>query len=188
MKPGNEEMKDRTTSPTSEPLRYSVRRNRGTSDFPHYRSELSHLLVIELQPTDIVTLEETDRLFAAYQASAVRASEDEEFAIRGRWRLDNQCWIATCKEIGQELSEEDAVLFIGPYEYCGAVKVSAGAVFANPQRLLEFDKDTIRLQSSKTKSGLFLDLFEEDSVWFIELVAWGEWKISVEKQINNHLT
>jgi len=38
--------------------------------------------------------------------------------------------------------------------------------------LLEFDQNTVSLQSASTESGLFLDLFEQDSEWRIELVVW----------------
>ena len=33
----------------------------------------------------------------------------------------------------------------------------------------------------KVQAELFLDLFEEESEWFVELVVWGQWKALAER-------
>jgi hypothetical protein len=89
-------------------------------------------------------------------------------------------WLDFCRCLEEKLVDEKAVLFAGPYEFCGGLNVSVDRALNAVIPLLEFDENTVRLQSTSSESGLFLDLFEQDSEWLIELVVWGHWKMMAE--------
>ncbi len=59
-----------------------VRRNKGRTEHPYYATELSHALKTEVHSTDILDLEETDRLFtssALEKKRALLSSSDTNF-------------------------------------------------------------------------------------------------------------
>jgi len=158
-------------------LQLLVRRNRGRTEYQYYATELSHLLRAEVLTNDILDLEQTDRIFSAHRAQSVRTNKEAGFAIRKRWNYKPiDPWLCACRYLGKKLQGEASVLFVGPYEFCGAVKVDADRALGAAAPLLEFDRDTVGLQSATMESGLYLDLFEEDSERLVELVVWGQWK------------
>lgn len=158
-----------------------VRRNKGRTDHPYYATELAHVLKAGIRPGDILDLEQTDHLFAAHRDQSVRSNKEIGFAFKKKWKYEPTTeWLVLCRCLEERLRSETAVLFAGPYEYCGAVKVDASRALNAAIPLLEFDRNTVRLQSVSSESGLFLDLFEQDSEWFIELVVWGQWKRMAE--------
>jgi hypothetical protein len=149
---------------------------------PSYATELSHLLKAEIHPSDILALEETDSFLSIHHAQAGRSAKEKGFAFKKTWRYKPLAtWTNLCRELGEKLCEVPAVLFVGPYEFCGGVKVKAGRALNAAPSLLEFDRDTVTLQSFSMESGLFLDLFEENSEWFVELAVWGAWKVLAEE-------
>ena len=95
--------------------------------------------------------------------------------------LPPRTWQTCCKRIGDSLGDEKAILFVGPFTYCGAIRVEVNRALANLEPLLSFDGDTVSLQSANSDAGLYLDKFEEDSVWQVELVAWGAWQTEAGK-------
>lgn len=158
-------------------LELLVRRNKGRMEHPYYATELAHVLRTEVRPTDILDLEETDRLFTRHRDQSVRSSKEKGFAFRKVWKYEpRDCWLGSCQCLQERLRGEPAVLFAGPYEFCGGLKLEADRALNAAELLLEFDLNTVRLQSPTSESGLFLDLFEQDSEWLIELVVWGQWK------------
>lgn len=168
--------------PRSGKLGLLVRRNKGRTEHPYYATELSHLLKIEIRPTDVLGLEDTDRLFAIHRAHSIRSTKEPDFAFRKVWKYEPAAvWLRTCQCLEERLQRELAVLFAGPYEFCGGLRVGADRALKAVIPLLEFDQNTVGLQSVSSESGLFLDLFEQDSEWLIELVAWGQWKTLAEE-------
>jgi hypothetical protein len=168
-------------NPTSGKLGLLIRRNKGRTEYPYYATELAHLLKTEVRPSDILDLEETDRLFAVHRDQSVRSSKNDEFAFKKMWKHKPTIpWLDVCRCIGEKLGGETAVLFAGPFEFCGGVKVSTSVALKAVIPLLEFDQNTVRLQSVSSESGLFLDVFEEESEWLAELVVWGQWKQMAE--------
>jgi len=158
-----------------------VRRNKGRTEHPYYATELSHALKTEVRPSDILGLEETDLLFTRHRDQSVRSGKEPGFSFRKRWKYEQKdAWLALCRCLEERLRGEPAVLFAGPYEFCGGLKLSADRALGATVPLLEFDQNTVRLQSPSSESGLFLDLFEQNSEWLIELVVWGQWKAIVE--------
>lgn len=154
-----------------------VRRNKGRVEYPYYATELSHLLEIEINQSDVLELEETDRLSSTHLAEAAQSNKEAGFAFKKTWKYKPlDLWSNFCRNLGKELFGEPAVLFVGPYEFCGGLKVNAETALSHAASLLEFDKDTVCLHSVTTDSGLYLDLYEEHSEWFVELVVWGQWK------------
>jgi hypothetical protein len=168
-------------NPTPGKLGLLVRRNKGRTEHPYYATELAHVLKVEVRPSDILDLEETDCLFAAHRDQSVKSSKEIDFAFKKMWKYEpTTVWLGLCRCLEEKLRGETAVLFAGPYEYCGAVKVAAARALNAAIPLLEFDRNTVRLQSASSESGLFLDLFEQESEWLIELVVWGQWKQMAE--------
>jgi hypothetical protein len=168
-------------NPKPAKLELLVRRNKGRTEHPYYATELAHVLRTEVCPTDILDLEQTDRLFAAHRDQSVRSSKEVDFAFKKVWKYQpTAVWLGLCQCLEEKLRGEMAVLFAGPYEFCGGLKVGVDRALNAAIPLLEFDQDTIRLQSVSSDSGLFLDLFEQDSEWLIELVVWGQWKALAE--------
>jgi hypothetical protein len=158
-------------------LKLLVRRNKGRTEHSYYATELSHVLKTEVRPVDILDLEETDRLFSHYCDQAHRSSKELGFAFRKVWKYDPTApWLASCRCLEEKLRGEPAVLFAGPYEFCGGVKVDLDRALRAVASILEFDRDTVQLESPSSESGLFLDLFEEKSDRLIELAVWGDWK------------
>ena len=162
-------------------LELLIRRNKGRTEYPYYATELSHLLKTRVHPADILDIEETDRFFLLHQAQAVRASKEPGFAFEKTWKYEpKDLWLNKCQSLAEELRGEPVVLFAGPYEFCGGVKTDADVVLNAAVAVLEFDRDTVRLQSASSESGLFLDIFEQESDRLIELVVWGQWKALAE--------
>jgi hypothetical protein len=158
-------------------LELLVRRNKGRMEHPYYATELSHVLKTEMRPVDVLSLEETDRLFFRHREQSVRSSKEPGFAFKKVWKYEpTDSWLTSCRCLEDKLRAEPAALFAGPYEFCGGVKVDVGRALKAVIPILEFDRDTVRLQSLSSESGLFLDLFEENSHWLLELAAWGQWK------------
>lgn len=162
-------------------LELLVRRNKGLTEHPYYATELSHLLKVDISPSDILTLEETDRAFSIHRSHSLRSSKDMSFAFRKKWKRDPVShWLRACLCLAEKLHDDSAILFAGPYDLCGAVKIRAERALTEALPLLEFDLNTVRLESPSSEAGLFLDLFEEDMEWFIELAVWGYWKSLAE--------
>jgi len=162
-------------------LELLVRRNKGRTEHPYYATELSHLLKTEVRPTDILDLEETDCLFTRHRDQSIRSGKEPDFAFRKVWKYEpKDSWLGSCHCLEEKLRGEPAVLFVGPYEFCGGVKVGVDRALSAAIPILEFDQNTVRLQSLSSESGLFLDMFEENSEWLIELVVWGQWKAMAE--------
>ena len=68
-----------------------------------------------------------------------------------------------------------------PYEFCGGLRVAADRALKEAASILEFDQNTVRLQATGSESGLYLDKYEQNSGWLIELVVWGYWKLFGER-------
>lgn len=151
-----------THQPTK--LELLVRRNKGRTEHQYYTTELSHLLRKHIEANEILDLEETDRLLSIHRESARRMSKELNFVFRKTWKfLPTWPWSVACSRLASVLIGQPAVLFVGPYEFCGAVKVDADRALKEVAPLLDFDKDTVNLQSCAPESGLCLDLFEENS-------------------------
>jgi hypothetical protein len=154
-----------------------VRQNKGRTQYPYYATELSHVLKMGVRPIEILDLEQTDRLFSVHRAQSMQRSTEPDLAARKVWNYEPvTVWLSTCKCVEERLRGEQAVLFAGPFEFCGAVKLSVDQALTAALSLLEFDQNSIRLQAVSSESGLFLDVFEEASEWRTELVVWGQWK------------
>lgn len=165
-------------------LEILVRKNRGRTEHKYYTTELSHRLKLQISPADVLDLEETDRIAAIYYSQAKRAYEEQGFAYACIWGYEPiALWFEACRRLGEKLYGQPAVLFVGPYEYCGAVRVSAHSVLNEVASLLEFDRDSVALKSATADSGLLLDLYEEGAERLVELVAWGEWEKLAMQQV-----
>lgn len=157
-------------------LELLTRKNEGRREHPYYLTELSHILKHPLDEGDLFDLETTDRLFSQYSDRSRQEVPDSN--LKKIWPHDpSSNWIRVCLCLAEQLGGEEVVLFAGPYTACGAIRTKAEYPLVNAASVLAFDRDTVMMQSSNSDSGLYLDLYEEDSSWWIELKVWGEWRM-----------
>jgi hypothetical protein len=155
-----------------------VRQNEAKRGHPYYLTELSHILKHSITKDDLFDLETTDKLFS----QSNDACKDSQLALQKTWpQHPNLAWTRICFCLAEQLGPEPVVLFAGPYNLCGAVRTKAEYPLVNAPAVLEFDKDTLSMQSLNSNGGLYLDLYEEDFVWWIELKVWGDWHARAEK-------
>lgn len=153
-----------------------ARENRGRTEFKTYVAELAGLLKLNIADSDRLDLETTDRLFAVQVKLSQESKLQPQHCFQKTWAYEPiKVWSDVCASIGDALRGLAGVLFVGPYEYCGAIKVSPEQTLQVASPLLSFDGDTLNLGALDGCSGLCLDKFEESSEWRVELVVWGEW-------------
>jgi hypothetical protein len=63
-------------------LELLVRRTKGRMEHPYYATELSHVLKTEMRPVDVLSLEETDRLFFVIVNSQLEAARNRASHLR----------------------------------------------------------------------------------------------------------
>jgi hypothetical protein len=167
---------DESTHSRQRRIQLLVRQNRGQRDFKTYVEELSGLLKVEIADTDRLDLEATDRLFAAHTKWCQESTHQPQHCFQKTWTYEpTSLWSGECARTGGALRGLTGVLFVGPYEYCGAIRVAPERALKVAPSLLDFDGNTLNLAALDGRSGLYLDKFEEHSEWFVELVVWGEW-------------
>ena len=114
-----------------EKLELLIRQNKGRVEHPYYSIELSHILKIDIHPTDILDLQQTDLLFDLHQAQSVRGNEEKDFGFKKVWRYEPKTtWVCLCDCLKEKLLNEAAVLFAGPFEFCGGLKIHADCVLS----------------------------------------------------------
>ena len=154
-----------------------IRKNEARREHLYYLSELSHILKQSVTDGELFDLETTDKLFSQYKKSSL----EPKTALQKTWPLHpNSVWARVCSCLAQKLRNEPAVLFVGPYNLCGAVRTRAEHPLLNAIALLEFDKDTLSMQSLSSDGGLYLDLYEENSSERVEMKVWGTWRSLAE--------
>jgi hypothetical protein len=153
-------------------IELQVRRNEARREHSYYLTELSHILKHAVAEEDLLDLETTDKLFSQF----ADASKDSQTTPRRAWPAQPSLpWMSVCSCLAGQLGAEPLVLFVGPYNLCGAARTRAEYPLLNASSLLEFDKDTLSMQSLNSDGGLYLDLYEENAQRYIELKIWGGW-------------
>jgi hypothetical protein len=157
-------------------LELLVRRNEGKREHPYYLTEISHVLKHPIGEVDLLDLDKTDQLFSEYTDHSRKATPDS--SLKKIWpHHPSLNWIRVCFCLAEQLGSEEVILFAGPYTVCGAVRTKAEYPLVNAASVLAFDRDTVMMQSLNSDSGFYLDLYEENSAWWIELKIWGEWRL-----------
>jgi hypothetical protein len=157
-------------------LQLLVRQNRGRTEFRTYIGELAGVLEAKIADSDRLDLQTTDQLFAAHVNGRQESTQQPQRYFQKTWTyMPIRVWSGECARIGAALRGIHGILFVGPYKYCGAIKVDSERALQVAQSLLDFDGDTLSLGTLEGSSGLYLDKFEEHSEWFVEFVVWGEW-------------
>jgi hypothetical protein len=137
---------------------------------------LAGLLKLEIADSDRLDLEATDHLFAAHTKRCQESKQQPQLYFQKTWTYEPAgAWSNECARAGDALRGVTGAIFVGPYEYCGAIRVAPERALQVAPSLLNFDGDTLNLAALDGYSGLYLDKFEEHSEWFVELVVWGEW-------------
>jgi hypothetical protein len=157
-----------------------IRKNEAKREHPYYLTELSHALKQTMGEQDLLGLEITDSLSSQFDKGARR--DDPESTLKNTWPSEPRSrWIRVCFCLAKKIGSEEVALFAGPYSACGAVRTKAEHPLVNAISVLTFDRDTLRLQSLSSDSGLYLDLHEENTAWWIELKVWGDWCSSAKE-------
>ena len=151
-----------------------ARKNLARKEHPYYLTELSHVLKYPIPHEDVLNLETTDKLFSRFDNGT--SCNDPKSSLKNKWPFDpTSRWIRICFCLAEQLGSEQVALFAGPYTTCGAVQTKAEYPLTNAFAVLEFDRDTVRMQSLNSDSGLYLDWYEENAARWIELKVWGNW-------------
>lgn len=167
---------DESTFSRQRRLQLLVQQNRGRTDFKTYVEELASLLNMEISDPDRLDLEATDQLFAAHTKGCQESMHQPQRCFQKSWPYEpTEVWSSECVRIGGALRGVAGVLFVGPYDYCGAIRVVPEQALKVARLLLDFDGDALSLGALDGCAGLYLDKFEEHSNWFVELVVWGDW-------------
>lgn len=149
-----------------------LRQNEARREHPYYLTELSHILKHPVTEDDLFDLETTDKLFAR----STDVCKDSQSILQKTWpRQPISGWMRVCFCLAEQLGSEPVALFAGPYKLWGAIRTAAENPLVNAAAVLEFDKDTLSIQSLNTDGGLYLDLYKDKLSWSIELKVWGEW-------------
>lgn len=157
-------------------LHLLVRQNRGRTEFKTYVEDLAALLKVRIADSDRFDLEATDQLFAAHMKARQESMQHQQRYFQKTWPYEpTRVWLGECARTGGALLGLTGVLFVGPYEYCGAIRVDPERALQVAPSLLDFDHDMLNLGALDSCSGLYLDKYEEHSELFVELAVWGEW-------------
>jgi hypothetical protein len=151
-----------------------ARKNLAKREHPNYLSELSSVLKHPITEENLLDLETTDQLFGRFNEGT--AWNDPQSSLKCRWSFNpTSRWIRICFCLAKQLGSEEVALFAGPYSRCGAVRTKAECPLTNAPAVIEFDRDTVRLQSLTSNAGLYVDWYEESGDRWIELKVWGDW-------------
>lgn len=160
--------------------------NRGRTEFKTYVEELARLLELEIADSDRLDLEATDRLFAAHVNLSQEDKHQPQHCFQKTWANEpREVWSGICVRVGGALRGIRGILFVGPYQYCGAITVDVEQVLQVAPALLNFDGNTLNLAAMDGHSGLFLGRYEERSEWLVEFVVWGEWAQAIAPAIGD---
>src|SRR5579863_4776291 len=113
-----------STNPRQSRLRLLARQNRGRTEYKTYFADLTLLLKTDLADSDKLDLVETDRLFAAHVKLYQESKRHPQcYFQKTRTYEPAIAWSRVSAEAGRALHGSEGILFIGPFEYCGAIKV-----------------------------------------------------------------
>jgi hypothetical protein len=116
----------RSTPPKLELL---VRSNRGRVEFKTYKDDLEKILGVDISAQDLLDLESTDQLFAQWRIARENQSTSSKLTFSKTWQYEpSRVWLSECLRVTGSLERATAVLFVGPYKYCGAVIVKTEQV------------------------------------------------------------
>lgn len=150
--------------------------NRGRAEFKTYFEDLERLLAARITDRDRLDLETTDQLFAGYTKGFQESRDQSQHYFQKTWTYEpTGVWTGECDRVCDALAGHVGILFAGPYQYCGAIRVAPQRAVRAAASLLDFDLNTLRVGTFDARSGLYVDKYEEHSNWFIEFVVWGEW-------------
>ncbi len=154
------------------------RKNAGKLASADYLHGLSIALRRPVIEDDLLGLEATDTLIARFNADAAQIGPNQ--ALSKTWTYKpTRVWTSVCLCLANMLRLEDATLFVGQFDICGAVRTRAGCPLENADAVIKFDGDTLRIQAASLDGGLYIDLYrEEGSDQAVELKVWGKWALS----------
>lgn len=150
----------------------AVRRQRGVSLMLSYLAAVSDAVGRAVTPSNLLSLEATDRLFAAYADQFSRCSaggvdchcvrvpnEQAPALFRALERMGHTAGAGLVAEFGRD------------HEGIGAVRMTSEELFGAAPALLRIDRDHVRAISLDASQGLLIDRLDRERQ--IELWMWG---------------
>jgi hypothetical protein len=166
--------KEMNTRERKERLSNLVRENEGRKRASAYLSGLSRALQEDLSQGALLSLWETDVLFALWKKGFGSAGEGTMPAVRKQFDAQESGAVQELlKFFAPLVSDPQAVLFVRDFEVCGAIRVHAHCALLRALDLLSFDGDSVYLLGSTGRDGYLLDKYEHDGLK-LEMVFWGE--------------
>jgi hypothetical protein len=159
----------------SDHLHLAARAQRGRNLAPGVLEALSAASRQTLSVENLLPLDQTDNLFAAYSDAFHKclAGEKPHMYLRTA-QAELSAIFSRLEHIGACLRDKYVVLFSRDFLYTGAVKVPASPFFAAAEALLRLEVDDLRAASSDGSQGLLVDSLERENE--LELWCWGdEW-------------
>jgi hypothetical protein len=162
------------TSPGSrrDELGLRIRRERGRHLAPALLDSLATLTGQPFSNADLLSLEETDRLFHQYSSSFQRCVDGK--ASHRNVRLpgaEANLVFAEVERIGTRARDSHIAFFSKQSEYTGAIRIATMYFFASAERLLAIEVDHLRVSSLDGEQGLLIDSLEREDE--VELWCWG---------------
>lgn len=126
-----------------------------------------------LSTGNLLPLEQTDNLFAAYTDAFHKCVRGEmpHLYLRSP-RADARSLLSRLVHVGTWLDNDDVVMFNRLFSDTGAVKMPAAPFFAAVEALLLLEVDDLRAASSDGSQGLLVDSLDHENA--LDLWCWGE--------------
>ena len=128
-----------------------------------------------LSAENLLPLDQTDTLFAAYSDAFQKCSAGEKAHVYLRTApAESRAVFSRLEHMGAGLRDRHVLLFNRDFLYTGAVKVPARPFFTAAEALLRLEVDDLRAASWDGSQGLLVDSLERENE--LELWCWGdEW-------------
>ena len=158
-------------------LELEARRNKGKRLITQLCDHLTRTLEARIDPSALLELDESDRLFSEYSARFRECQEQPSGCLIRRLDQGNPPFeLALANELAHAL-DDTVILFPSEWEYTGAVRVQAGTVLRRALHFLEVDGEEIRMMTPDGANGLLLELYTEPlpgrSTVTFRLWLWG---------------
>jgi hypothetical protein len=152
-----------------------ARESRGRFARPAFLDGLSRILNRTVDPKELVSLPETDRILGAYRKGYEATVRDSALAYRSHFSIEQIGRVLQLAGfLAKRLSGERVFLLTKQSEYCGAIQLNAEGVLKRTQEVIAFDGDSLCILSMDHQNGLLIDYNPDDRDWNYEVAVWGD--------------
>jgi hypothetical protein len=156
----------------SDVLHLAARKQRGRMLAPAVLESLSAAVQQTLSAGNLLSLEQTETLFAAYTDAFDTCVRGERPHVYLRSSRDDARALLSRLVHGGRWLDDDVVMFNRHSSYTGAVKMPAAPFFAAAETLLLLEADDLRAASPDGSQGLLIDILDRENA--LDLWCWGE--------------